>query len=74
MQPTEREFAMADVQGTLVAIRLPKGMSDLGAAGYHYHFITNDHSAGGHVLTCTISSGVAKYDAPSEMNVVFLPD
>jgi len=46
------EFALDDVEGTLVGFRLPAYMDGANVAGYHFHFLTEDRSAGGHVLAC----------------------
>ncbi len=43
-------FDLADVRGTMVGFRTPEYLSDLNAAGHHFHFITDDRAAGGHVL------------------------
>jgi acetolactate decarboxylase len=43
-------FELQNVQGTLVGFRLPQYLKDVNVAGYHFHFITNDRTAGGHVL------------------------
>lgn len=46
------EFSLTGVDGTLVGFRLPQYMDGANPAGYHFHFITGDRSAGGHVLDC----------------------
>ncbi len=43
-------FDLEDVKGTLVGFRTPTYLSDLNAAGHHFHFLSDDRSAGGHVL------------------------
>lgn len=50
------------VKGTLVGIRSPKWVGGLSVAGYHWHFLSDDHKLGGHVLECKIESGAAMYD------------
>lgn len=45
-------FDLSDVQGTLVGFRFPQYLKDVNVAGYHFHFITDDKKAGGHVLDC----------------------
>ena len=58
-QPT---FDLHDVSGSLVGFRFPVETQGLNVAGYHFHFITEDRSAGGHVLGCNISSGELSID------------
>jgi acetolactate decarboxylase len=50
------------VKGTLVGIRSPKWVGGLSVAGYHWHFLSDDHKLGGHVLECKIETGTAMYD------------
>jgi acetolactate decarboxylase len=43
-------FEYNDIQGTMVGFWCPSYTGDVCIPGYHMHFITSDHSAGGHVL------------------------
>jgi acetolactate decarboxylase len=47
------EFEFADVEGTLVGIWAPQFSSALNVAGYHFHFISEDRTKGGHLLECS---------------------
>ncbi len=47
------EFDLRNVRGTLVGFRFPGYMDGVNVAGYHFHFITADKQAGGHVLDCS---------------------
>ncbi len=58
-QPT---FDLHDVRGSLVGFRFPIKTQGLNVAGYHFHFITEDRNAGGHVLGCCLSSGEIRID------------
>jgi acetolactate decarboxylase len=62
-------FELADVQGTLVGFRFPDYAQGLNVAGYHFHFITADRSAGGHVLQCRITSGELRIDHEADLRV-----
>jgi len=53
-------FDLSNVQGTLVGFWFPESMRHVNVPGYHFHFIAADHSAGGHVLDGTLSTGVAR--------------
>jgi acetolactate decarboxylase len=38
-----------DVRGTLVGFRMPAVMRDISKQGYHFHLLSDDRQAGGHV-------------------------
>lgn len=46
----QKEYDYRDVSGTLVAVWTPEYMEGIGVPGYHYHFISDDKTFGGHVL------------------------
>jgi acetolactate decarboxylase len=46
------EFRMRAVSGTLVGFWSPQYVKTLEVPGYHLHFITDDHTAGGHLMEC----------------------
>jgi acetolactate decarboxylase len=58
-QPT---FELHDVSGSLVGFRFPDYAQGLNVSGYHFHFITADRSAGGHVLGCRLVRGELSID------------
>lgn len=43
-------FELENVEGTMVGFWCPAYVGDINAPGYHLHFLTADHEAGGHVL------------------------
>jgi len=43
-------FAFENLRGTLVGFRCPPYMKGLNLPGWHFHFLTEDRKAGGHVL------------------------
>jgi acetolactate decarboxylase len=47
------EFEFVDVEGTLVGIWAPQLASALNIAGYHFHFLSEDRTKGGHLLECS---------------------
>jgi acetolactate decarboxylase len=49
-------FLLSNISGTAVGYRCPSYMNGTDVPGYHLHFITNDRTAGGHLLDCTISN------------------
>ena len=65
-QPT---FEFRDVRGSLVGFRFPDYVQGLNVAGYHFHFITEDRSADGHLLECRIARGELHVDHESDLNL-----
>lgn len=63
-QPT---FELRDVQGSIVGFRFPRYAQGLNVAGYHFHFITEDRSAGGHVLGFRLASGELSVDQEADL-------
>ena len=65
-QPT---FEFHDIRGSLVGFRFPDYIGGLNVSGYHFHFITEDRSAGGHLLECEIARGELRVDHESDLNL-----
>ena len=47
------EFDFRDIRGTLVGIWAPQFASALNVVGYHFHFLSEDRTKGGHLLECS---------------------
>jgi len=47
------EFDFHDIDGSLVGIWAPEFSSSLNIAGYHFHFLSDDRTKGGHLLECS---------------------
>lgn len=69
-QPT---FEFNDIEGTIVGFYCPPYVEGLNVPGYHLHFITEDRTAGGHVLEFTIKDAELSLDYTSELYIIF-PD
>lgn len=50
-------FDLTSVEGTAVGFWFPKYFDGVNFPGFHFHFITNDKKAGGHLLDCEIAAG-----------------
>jgi acetolactate decarboxylase len=61
------------VTGSIVGFRFPSYAQGLNVAGYHFHFITDDRSAGGHVLGFHLASGELSVDQEADLRLE-LPD
>ena len=69
-QPT---FELREVSGSLVGFRFPRYAQGLNVAGYHFHFITEDRSAGGHVLELGLAGGELRVDAEADLRLELPP-
>lgn len=58
-QPT---FEFEETEGVMLGFRLPVYMDVANAPGYHFHFITADRDAGGHVLEFQLLNITAEID------------
>ena len=62
-------FESHEVRGSLVGFRFPDYLGGLNVAGYHFHFIDEDRSAGGHLLEFQITRGELRIDHESDLNL-----
>lgn len=54
------EFTATEIAGTIVGFFTPKLFHGAAAAGFHLHFISDDHQFAGHVLDFSLISGEAE--------------
>ena len=69
----QREFDFAGASGTVVGLYCPEYMRDLNAAGWQFHFVSEDKQSGGHVLDLDIDNAELKWDSTKGFNML-LPD
>jgi len=55
-------FNISNVTGTVAGFRLPNYMDEINIVGYHFHFITDDEAAGGHLLDCIVRNATIEID------------
>jgi len=67
-------FEFNEIEGVLVGFRLPSYMEGANAPGYHFHFITKDRDAGGHVLECELQDVNIEIDYTDEWHTVLPED
>jgi acetolactate decarboxylase len=60
---TQSEWEWKNIQGTLVGFRFPAYLSQVNLADYHFHFLSDDHVRGGHLLDCALESGEIEVQA-----------
>jgi len=64
-------FELRDIEGTIVGFRVPESMSGVNLAGYHFHFISKDGTAGGHLLQFSTDSATARLDGMRKFSMIF---
>ena len=55
-------FEFENVRGTIAGFRCPEYIGQTNISGYHFHFITDDRKAGGHLLGCRMEKVRASID------------
>lgn len=66
-------FDLKDVRGTLVGIRTPAYLAGLNVPGYHFHFVTEDRTRGGHVFGLIAAEGAIAIDTTPGFTVALPP-
>jgi len=70
-QPT---FDLHDARGSLVGFRFPDHARGLNVPGYHFHFINDDRTAGGHVLECRLTRGELRVAREADLRLELPPE
>lgn len=55
---TQALFTLTETKGTLAGLRCPVFAKGLNVPGYHFHYLTDAHEGGGHVLGLVTGEGV----------------
>lgn len=56
-------YTYTDTTGTVVGFYTPVFVKGINVPGYHLHYISDDHTQGGHILDLTVPAGTAvEYD------------
>ena len=58
----QTEFDYEDIRGTMIGLYCPDYMRGLNSVGWHFHFITEDRTRGGHVLQVSVADAEAAFD------------
>ena len=67
---TQSVFNLSSVSATAAGFWFPSSMNGIDYAGYHLHLITDDHTAGGHLLDCIIQNATVEIDKINQYNLV----
>ncbi len=69
LSKTQKSFHFENVTGSLVCVYYPDYMDGINAAGWHFHFISDDHTMGGHVFELIMKQGHARVDKISRIEL-----
>lgn len=67
------QFEIKDVSGTIIGFRAPPYVKGINDPGYHLHFLSDDKTRGGHVLTFVMDRGTCAVEICSN-HFVILPE
>ncbi|HSG32401.1 MAG TPA: acetolactate decarboxylase [Thermodesulfobacteriota bacterium] len=70
----QKIFDFNDIKGTAVGFWVPKYMKNINVPGYHFHFITEDKTAGGHVLELQITNPTVHIDFNTDLHLSLFED
>lgn len=65
------EYTAENVAGTIVGFWTPEMFHGVSVAGYHLHFLSDDHRFGGHVMDFIIENGVIEVGAVDQLDQRF---
>ncbi|MBM7636606.1 acetolactate decarboxylase [Streptococcus saliviloxodontae] len=65
------EYTKEEVSGTIVGIWTPEMFHGVSVAGYHLHFISDDHTFGGHVMDFIIEEGLIEVGPVDQLDQRF---
>jgi acetolactate decarboxylase len=67
---TQAVFSLSNVSASAVGFWFPVSMDGVDYAGYHLHLITDDRTAGGHLLDCIIQNATVEIDQINRYELV----
>jgi acetolactate decarboxylase len=65
----EAERTLTGTAGVLIGFRTPDYEQGISVAGYHLHFLNEDHTAGGHAFDFVLEEGVVEVSTVSELRL-----
>lgn len=66
---TQKDFRFEKLGGTLVCVYYPDYMDGINAPGWHFHFISEDRTAGGHVFRLLVTRGEMILDKVQRLEI-----
>ena len=70
---TQKSFVFENVEGSLVCVYFPDYMDGINAPGWHFHFVSEDRTRGGHVFELVLEQGKVQLDKIHSIEIR-LPD
>jgi len=70
----QKTFEFHDQEGTIVGFKCPDYIEGVNVPGYHFHFISDDEKAGGHLLECEVKKARIEIDNTAEFFMVLPKD
>lgn len=62
-------WSVSSASGTLVGFRFPDSTAGVEVPGHHLHFLSDDHTIGGHVIDVTVVAGSVHLDPERDLHV-----
>lgn len=59
---TQPQFEMRNIRGSIVGFRCPPFVKGINVPGYHLHFLSEDRTKGGHILSFELEDGICAVD------------
>lgn len=69
LEKTQKEFFFDNVRGSLVCVYYPDYMDGINAVGWHFHFVSEDRTKGGHVFEIDLLKGQARMDKINQIEI-----
>lgn len=69
METDQVIFDYTNVNGTIIGLYCPDYMDKLNTPGWHFHFLSDDHTKGGHILALSMKEGIAFYDQTNQFSM-----
>ena len=66
---TQKSFRFQNISGSLVCVYYPDYMDGINAKGWHFHFISDDRTKGGHVFEVSMEYGHIQLDKISRIEL-----
>jgi acetolactate decarboxylase len=66
-------WTVPELRGSLVGFRFPAELQGLEVPGYHLHVLSDDRTAGGHVIDLVCEDGTARIDGAHDLHLELPP-
>ncbi|MCQ2054913.1 MAG: acetolactate decarboxylase [Fibrobacter sp.] len=69
LKGNQKNFCFEKISGSIVCLYYPDYMQGINAAGWHFHFVSDDRTCGGHVFEIAFQKGFARHDKISHIEM-----